>query len=62
MSELTERQAEIVRALQRGEQLKEIASRIGVSVVTGFSHKRRAVKKLGLEDACHACLRPFSST
>jgi DNA-binding NarL/FixJ family response regulator len=46
--ELSEREAEVVRAIARGYSNKEIAGRLGLSVKTVETYKTRSLEKLSL--------------
>jgi DNA-binding NarL/FixJ family response regulator len=47
-AELSDREAEVVRAIARGYSNKEIAGRLGLSVKTVETYKTRSLEKLGL--------------
>jgi len=48
LSELSERETEVLRLIAWGYSNKEIATRLNLSVKTIESHKANAMKKLGM--------------
>lgn len=48
-SELSEREADVLRLVAQGYSGKEIAAQIGVSLKTVESYKTRGLEKLGIE-------------
>lgn len=48
LSEITEREAEVLRLISWGHSNKDIANRLGLSVKTVEVHKTNAMKKLGM--------------
>jgi len=48
LSELSERETEVLRLIAWGYSNKEIANRLNLSVKTIESHKANAMKKLGM--------------
>ena len=53
---LTEREAEVIAALARGLQTKQVAQRLGISVKTADRHVQNAYGKIGVSTRAGATL------
>jgi DNA-binding CsgD family transcriptional regulator len=51
---LTERQAQVLRAVSNGSSMEEISHELALSVNTVKTHVRNAVQRLGARDRAHA--------
>lgn len=57
---LTDRETVVLSALGRGEPYKAIAARLGISISTVNSYRRRALHKLGVDDVPRRAARQLA--
>lgn len=57
---LTDRELEVIRLINRGHGVPEIASRLELSPRTVENYKRRIYRKLGVRSQSHAAARAFA--